>query len=61
MVGRTCLVNDPKTTLLRFGSITTLDAFDEGELLLPKINLNLIQKPEYGHAGMDQREEVILV
>ena len=42
VVGRSCLVNDPKTTLLRFGSITTLDAFDEGELLLPKINLNLI-------------------
>ena len=34
VVGRSCLVNDPKTTtLLRFGSITALDAFDEGELL----------------------------
>ena len=34
VVGRSCLVNDLKTTtLLRFGSITALDAFDEGELL----------------------------
>ena len=32
MVGRSCLVNGAKTTL-RFGSITALDAFDEGELL----------------------------